>query len=79
MSRIASSVAAAPANHKRGVPHRFGALFGTGVACGGGGGSSGGGGGGGGGATGTTIGLYEYTVSGTTAGGVSATVWFNVE
>ncbi|MGB6430572.1 MAG: protease pro-enzyme activation domain-containing protein, partial [Candidatus Acidiferrales bacterium] len=37
------------------------------VACGGGG-SSGGGGGGGGGATGTTIGLYEYTVSGGAGG-----------
>jgi len=48
------------------------------VACGGSGGSSGGGGGGGG-ATGTTTGLYEYTVSGSVAGGQSITVWFNVE
>ncbi|MGB6545771.1 MAG: protease pro-enzyme activation domain-containing protein [Candidatus Acidiferrales bacterium] len=52
---------------------------GAGVACGGGGGSgSGGGGGGGGGALGTTVGLYEYTVSGTPAGG-TVTVWLNVE
>jgi subtilase family serine protease len=53
------------------------AAAGVAVACGGGG-SSGGGGGGGGGATGTTIGFYEYTVSGTPAGGTT-TVWFNVE
>jgi subtilase family serine protease len=52
---------------------------GIGVACGGGGGISGnGGGGGGGGATGTTVGFYEYTVSGTPAGG-TVTVWFDVE
>jgi hypothetical protein len=52
------------------------AAAGVAVACGGG--SSSGGGGGGGGATGTTIGFYEYTVSGTPAGGTT-TVWFNVE
>jgi hypothetical protein len=49
---------------------------GAGVACGGGGGGIAGGGGGGGN-PGTTTGLYEYTVSGTPAGGTT-TVWFNV-
>jgi hypothetical protein len=51
---------------------------GAGVACGGGGGGIAGGGGGGGGATGTTVGEYEITVSGTPAGG-TAEVWFNVQ
>jgi hypothetical protein len=53
---------------------------GAGVACGGGGGSGiagGGGGAGGGGNPGTTPGPYQYTVSGTPAGGTT-TVWFNV-
>jgi hypothetical protein len=53
------------------------AAAGVGVACSGGSSGSGGGGGGGG-ATGTTLGFYEYTVSGTPAGG-TVTVWFDVE
>jgi hypothetical protein len=48
---------------------------GAGVACGGGGG---GGIAGGGGNPGTTVGFYEYNVSGAPAGGTT-TVWFNVE